>query len=455
VSRVLVIGLDCVPPALAFDRYRDLMPNLAALASGGSFGPLRSTFPPITVPAWTSMVSGRDPGELGLYGFRNRVPHSYALEVATSADVRVKRVWDRASEAGKRVAALFVPLTSPPPAVLGSSMACFLWPGTEPLTFPPSLRGAIEGAFGPYRSDIPEYRSEDRARILDELFQMARQHFAIARDLWTRERPDLAMMVEIGPDRLHHAFWQFMDPTHPRFDRESEFSDAGRRYYAMLDAEIGAFIDALDDDTSVIVASDHGAKALHGGVRVNEWLRRNGWLTLRDSSATTVSEETVDWSKTRAWSTGGYYGRVFMNVRGRDPLGVIEASDYERVRTELADALGADLARVEGVDVGARVVRPEDLYRRVRGLAPDLLMVLGDLRFRALGTLDASALFSPVNDSGPDGCNHDWDGIFVMRSRHRRSRGALEGLEIYDVGATILDLLGLERPPELLGRPVA
>jgi predicted AlkP superfamily phosphohydrolase/phosphomutase len=452
VSRVLVIGLDCVPPVLAFDRYRDFMPNLAALARDGVHGPLRSTFPPITVPAWTSMVSGRDPGELGLYGFRNRVERSYELRTATSADVKVKRVWDRASEAGLRVAALFVPLTSPPPPVRGSSMACFLWPGSEPLTFPPRLRAELERAFGPYRADVPEYRSEERARILDELFGMARQHFGIARELWRRERPDFAMMVEIGPDRLHHAFWQFMDPAHPRFERDSAFSDAGRRYYAMIDAELGAFLDELDGDTSVIVASDHGAKALHGGVRINEWLRRNGWLALRDRSATSVNDQTIDWSKTRAWSTGGYYGRVFLNVRGRDPEGIVAPSEYEKVRTELAGALGADLARVEGVDVGALVARPEDLYRQVRGLAPDLLLVLGDLSYRALGTLDDTALFSPVNDTGPDGCNHDWNGIFVMRANGRH--GPREGLQIYDVGATILDLLGLDRPSELLGTPV-
>src|SRR5690349_8594409 len=109
----MLIGLDCVPPALAFERYAELMPCLSRLRARGSWGRLRSTVPPITVPAWTAMISGRDPGELGLYGFRARQPDAYGLRTIDSRDVRCERVWDVLARHDKRSSVLFVPPSYP------------------------------------------------------------------------------------------------------------------------------------------------------------------------------------------------------------------------------------------------------------------------------------------------------------------------------------------------------
>jgi predicted AlkP superfamily phosphohydrolase/phosphomutase len=457
-AKLVILGLDCAPPSLVFDRYRDVMPCCRALAARGLWGPLRSTLPPITVPAWTSMVSGRDPGELGLYGFRNRVAGSYDLRVATSRDVEVKRVWDRIGDGGRRVSALFVPLTSPPSPVRGTMASCFLTPPGAPWTFPASLAESLEREHGPYRADVHDFRSEDRARILDDIYAMGGQHFAIAKTVWDTAAPDFLMMVEMGPDRFHHAFWADIDPTHWRHDPAGPFVDAGTRYYAFLDAQIGELLGTLGNDTTVMIVSDHGARAMDGGVRLNEWLRRHGWLVTEGAPAagTGVDPARIDWSRTRAWAAGGYYGRIFLNVAGREPEGIVDPTDYERVRTELADALRSDLARVDGVEVGAEAVRPEEAYRQVRGLAPDLLVFLGDLRFRAIGTFGSpdAPLFTRDNDTGPDGCNHDWEGIFLLAGPNTPAAGRLEGLELYDVHATALALMGIELPSGLRGRDV-
>ena len=71
-KKIMVIGLDCAAPSLVFDRWRDQLPNLKKLMKNGVYGELTSTIPPITVPAWSSMMSSKDPGQLGIYGFRNR-----------------------------------------------------------------------------------------------------------------------------------------------------------------------------------------------------------------------------------------------------------------------------------------------------------------------------------------------------------------------------------------------
>ncbi len=125
-AHVAVIGLDCADPGLVFGRFADELPNLQKLMRSGTWGPLASVDPPITVPAWSCMMTGRDPGELGIYGFRNRTAHDYtSLAIADSRAVTRPRVWDRLSEAARHVIVVGVPQTSPPVAVNGELVSCF------------------------------------------------------------------------------------------------------------------------------------------------------------------------------------------------------------------------------------------------------------------------------------------------------------------------------------------
>src|SRR5688500_5945389 len=153
----MLIGLDCVPPSLAFGRYRAEMPCLSALIARGAHARLRSTFPPITVPAWTSMVSGRDPGELGVYGFRTRRAGQYGLSTVDASAMQLPRVWDLLSQQGKRSSVLFVPPSYPPFAVQGECVSCFLTPDAEHThTFPARLAGELAARFGAYIPDLED-----------------------------------------------------------------------------------------------------------------------------------------------------------------------------------------------------------------------------------------------------------------------------------------------------------
>src|ERR687888_1401518 len=178
MTKVAVIGLDCADPRLVFDRWRDALPTLARLRGVGTFGPLRSVDPPITVPAWSCMMTGRDPGELGIYGFRNRSDHGYdAVMVADSGAVRIDRVWDHLGRAGRHVVVVGVPQTSPPVPVNGELVSCFLTadPRSDPYTHPAELRGEIESLVGAYSVDVRNFRSDDRDRILAEIYAMTAQ----------------------------------------------------------------------------------------------------------------------------------------------------------------------------------------------------------------------------------------------------------------------------------------
>ena len=283
--RVAVIGLDCADPKLVFDRWLDDLPNIRGLVERGTWGPLRSVDPPITVPAWSCMLTGRDPGELGIYGFRNRTDYSYdALGVADSRALDVDRVWDHLGRAGKHVIALGVPQTSPPVPVNGELVSCFLTPDPQKseFTYPPGLRDEITELVGPFRTDVRNFRSNDRDRILAEIYEMTEQHFEVARHLLDTRPWDFFMMVEIGVDRIHHAFWRWLDPAHPQYEPDHRYADVIRTYYQYLDDEIGELLERFDDDTAVLLVSDHGAMAMEGAICINEWLVQEGYLVLRE-----------------------------------------------------------------------------------------------------------------------------------------------------------------------------
>jgi predicted AlkP superfamily phosphohydrolase/phosphomutase len=456
VGRVAVIGLDCAEPKLVFERWLPELPNFQRLIERGMWGPLRTVDPPITVPAWSCMTSGLDPGELGIYGFRNRSAYDYdSLIVADSGAVAEPRVWDRLSADGKHVIVVGVPQTSPPVPVNGELVSCFLTsdPRTDSYTHPPELRAEVERLVGAYRVDVRNFRSDDRDRILAEVYEMTEQRFRVCRHLLDTRPWDFFMMVEIGLDRMHHAFWRFLDPEHPRYEPGHRYQDAIRNYYAYLDDEIGELLERFDDDTAVLVVSDHGARPMHGAICVNEWLVSEGYLVLEETPTqiTPFREARVDWSRTRAWGEGGYYCRLCLNVRGREPQGTVEpGEEYEQLCAELTRRL-EELPGPDGTPIGTRVFRPDELWREQRGIPPDLIVYFGDLGWRSNGSVGHGRHWTLDNDTGPDDANHDRDGICILAGATVPA-GRRDDLVIYDIAPTILDLAGLPADPSLRGR---
>ncbi len=459
--RLAVIGLDCATPQLVFDRFRQDLPNLGRLMDAGAWGLLESTHPPITVPAWASMMSGYDPGQLGIYGFRNRKNHSYDKYILPNAlTLKVDRVWDILSRAGKRVILLGVPQTYPIRPVNGYVVSDFLTPSTgHAYTYPTELKAEVERVSGGYVLDVEDFRTNNKAALLERIYEKTRKHFAVGKHLLRSKPWDFFMLVEMGVDRIHHGFWSYMDPTHPHHERGNPFEGAIRDYYRYVDREVGEVLDLLPDDTVVLVVSDHGAKKLDGGICFNEWLIKEGYLTVKSypRQITPIDQVEIDWSRTTAWGDGGYYGRVFLNVRGREPQGTIDPRDYDKVRAELIEKIQA-LEDPQGRSLSSKVYRPEALYREVNGVAPDLIVYFGDLNWRSVGSLGFRSVYTFDNDTGPDGANHDWHGIFVLNEvgcqKGSFPRGRHDPLKLYDVGPTVLAFFGLEASAGGVGKPM-
>lgn len=455
--KVFVIGLDCATPQLVFDQWRDVLPNTAALMDEGIWGPLESIIPPITCPAWMCMMASKNPGRLGIYGFRNRKDYSYdSFFFANATAIHEPLLWDLLGQAGQQTIMVGVPQTYPPKPVNGCLVACFLTPSIEsPYTYPRALKLEIEQVVGRYMLDVEHFRTDDKERLLREIYEMTEKRFALVRHLMTTREWGFFMMVEMGVDRIHHGFWKYFDRTHSKYEAGSSYEHAIRDYYVMVDTEIGRVRSLMDPETVVLMVSDHGAQPMEGGICFNEWLIQEGYLKLRAELGrmTAFRNDLVDWSSTMAWGEGGYYGRLFLNVKGREPEGIVDPEDYERVRDELVKKLEA-MTDPQGRPLGTKVLRPQRIYPEVRGVPPDLIVLFGNLCWRSVGSVGMGTIYTFENDTGPDECNHAMHGIFVLSDPGSDRRGKREGLHLLDVAPTVLDRMGLPIPPDMEGKVI-
>jgi predicted AlkP superfamily phosphohydrolase/phosphomutase len=451
--KVVVVGLDCAPPEIVFERRAEL-PVLAGLIEKGVHGKLRSSDPPITIPAWMVMATGLDPGRLGLYGFRHRVGYSYdEMWIANSKAVRKKKIWDHIGDEGGKSCLVSVPPSYPPYPVKGNLISCFITPpgSAKDTTFPPELKGEIEGRFGPYIFDVA-FRTEDRDKILAEIWKMTEQRFDVMNWLIRAKPWNLFMFVEIGVDRIQHAFWKYMDREHHLYEAGNPYETAILDYYKMLDGRIGELLSRAGEDTVVLVVSDHGAKRMKGAFCVNEWLIEQGDLVLksRPEKPESIEKLEVDWDKTKAWAWGGYYARIFLNVEGREPRGIIPPEDYEKER----DAL---LERIEAIRGPAnetwatKVIKPQEYFEVLEGDYPDLMVYFDDLYWRSAGTLGHGTKYLSENDTGPDDAVHAQHGIYILSDPGEKGGRRLDA-DILDIAPTVLDRLGISVPPEMKGR---
>ncbi len=413
-EKVLVIGLDSAPPRIVYEELRGELENLESLMVEAH--KLHSSHPPITIPAWTVMVSGRTPGELGMYGFRHRKPGDYSsMYIVNSKHVRYPRIWDLYTRAGRNSIVVGVPPTYPPRPIRGYMVTDFITPGPEkPYTWPPSLKREIEALLrGPYMFDVP-FRVEDKDSIVKGLWEMTEKQFKVFTHLVESKKWDFAMIVQIGVDRVQHAFWKYYDPSHPRYPGPgNKYESVIPDYYKLVDKLVGELLEKIPKDTKVIVVSDHGAKAMKGALAINQWLMEEELLTLKkkpEKPGVDLRPDMIDWEKTKAWAWGGYYARIFLNIRGREPQGIIDPEEAPGFVEELKKKL-ASLRGPEGEKWDTKAYTPAELYPRVEGDPPDMIVYLDNLNWRSAGTIGWPTMYLEENDRGPDDAVHDWIGI--------------------------------------------
>ena len=263
------------------------------------------------------------------------------------------------------------------------------------------------------------------------------------------------MIVEMGTDRIHHSFWKFLDPAHPKYEKGNKYENVIPEYYKYLDGQLAETLELVDlDETAVMVVSDHGAKAMLGGICINEWLIKEGLLTLKEypKTFTPIEKLQIDWSKTKVWGSGGYYARIFMNVQGREPNGQIPASEYKNFRAELKEKIES-IKDEQGKKLATVAYIPEEIYKDVKRIPPDLIVIFDDLRWRSVGSIGINSVYTYENDTGPDDANHAQEGMYLLCDPKNNSGGNRDNNHhLMDVAPTVLDLLDVKIPGDMLGK---
>jgi len=434
-TRVLVIGLDGVPHSLLTELMdRGAMPNLAEIAASGDLRPAESTQPTVSCAAWTSFVTGVNPGTHGVFGFVDREPGSYRQYITGTRYVRAPQVWRILGERGRRVIIMNVPVTSPPPEINGLLVSGFLAPKLEGATHPPELAARLQ-RLG-YRIDIDPWQARQSLDLLlDDLAATLKGRVAGATELLTTEPWSYAMVHIMGTDRINHFMWAKWAADDP--DYAPRFVD----YYAQVDAAVGEIAAAVGDDVELLLLSDHGfTRTLHE-VNIDAWLRAHGYLGVSASDEAKLAQ--VDES-TRAFSMTP--GRIFVNLRGREPRGSVEpGAEYEALRNEIADGLMKLTDPDSGEPIMDGVVGREEIWHgEALELAPDLLAIPRD-GYDLKSALSGDDLFtsSPIT-----GMHTFGDAFWLIRGRQ-----FAEGTpRVEDGAATVLSLLGEELPGHFDGR---
>jgi predicted AlkP superfamily phosphohydrolase/phosphomutase len=436
-----------------FSKLLSKLPNIKRMYEAGLHGSLTSCHPPITVPAWMVMMTGKNPGKLGIYGFRHRKGYSYKDGyIVNSMHVKEEPVWQVLARQGKKSIVLGVPPGYPPRSIENCNIiSCFITPSMEKaFTFPTELKSEVlDISNGKYIFDVT-FRTENRDAIKKELFEMTEKRFDVAEYLAKNKPWDFFIMHEIGFDRLHHAFWKFFDPTHPKYVPGNPYEHLDEEYYKMVDERIGSLVELFGEDCLTFIVSDHGSKGMHGAFCVNQWLEREGYLSFKTppSGVTDIDKADIDWSKTKAWGWGGYYARIFFNVKGRELNGIIDPKDYDSEKKMLVEKILNSIVDDTGKKMHNLVFEPDKLYGRAVGDKPDLMVYFGDLDWRSAGTVGHDSLYLFENDTGPDDSVHSMDGIFLLYDPQKNLGGKeLHNLRIEDIAPTLLRMYGIKTVP--------
>ncbi len=461
------------------------LPHLARLRERGAYMPLRSTTPPATFPAWTTCVTGVNPGRHGIFDFTAPAPGAHALRFVNSSCRKTPALWKVLSDAGRRVGVLGVPATYPPEKVNGFMVAGFDSPVATRIdpsfVYPPILHPEVkEWRFADFQEDNIGPRWH--ARALPSLLEGVDKKAAIACKLLRREPWDFFMVVFGESDTASHHFWMFHDPDSPRHRPGMEF--AIRAVYQRLDDAVGRLMDAAGDDVTVAVVSDHGfGGAGTGVVHLNNWLAEHGYLRfspigggamkwlaltlvpghwrgvafrkLRPLAACAESRARfggIDWPRTRAWSEElNYFPSIRINVRGRDPQGCVDPLEYDAVVDDLCARLEAwpPVARAwprAALYAGPCVEDAPDIILELaleNGYSHSCLRARGGPSFRRIRPDEAVG----GRERGMNGA-HRPTGVLFLSERANRSAASLE-----DIAPTVLTVLGVAGPP-MDGRPL-
>lgn len=481
MSRVLMLGLDGVGyPMLEPAFEAGHMPRYKALLDRSASGILTSTVPPYTPPGWTSIFTGVNPGKHGIFGFTlgNRQRNDGLVRLDR---VHAPALWNVANAQDKEIGLFNIPMTYPPPPVDGFAVAGMLTPeggGATPegFTHPAGLAQDLIAAAGGYEIDIDVDYDEDwkSTAIIERLSRnVAMKRKALRWLLDNKGDIPILFAVLEAPDRLMHVHYKYIDPRCPHFDRPEARAIRERAwsFFDEMDEVIGDLLEWAGADGWIVTMSDHGFGPKEKVVNVNVALREWGLLSVGGAGsaiaaspgirklarrvkkvipkaayrrAKTAAHQTIDWSRTKAFASPNPQQGIYVNLRGREPHGIVSEADYERVRDEVTERFAGLVDPVDGRPVLDRMYRREEVMDGpLAPQAPDLFPVCREYSYELSDGLFSPSVISDYRDL-PRGFHH-MDGVFGVSGPGVTPRSGLDA-RLYDMAPTALYLAGCDLP---------
>jgi len=426
-KRLLIIGLDgatwdIIDPLVEQGR----LPTFQHLKETGIYNHLRSTVPPATFPAWTTFMTGKNPGKHAIFDFTERIKGSYRLRFVNATFRRCKTIWHMLSEHGCRVGVMGLPATYPPENINGFMISGFDSPVSKGIdqsfVTPLHFYDEIQRIAGGYKiSDLLEtfmdknWHSNAYGKILESLDNKA----SLALSLYGREPWDCFMVLFGESDTASHHFWKFHDTASPRFEAGMEhLSEAISEVYEKIDGILKKFLDNLPKDTAVLLVSDHGFGGISNrAVSINKWLEQESLLDFKDRSSLVdrgmgivkraglkrlphgIQEKIfrtplkslaqrmesrsrfsgINWHTTTAFSEElNYFPSIYLNVAGREPQGTVsQGKMYENLREKIIEKILSWKDPETGTSIVRSAWKREDIYSGPYvDNAPDIILDL-------------------------------------------------------------------------------
>jgi len=404
-GKALVIGLDGVPHSM-LQRFMaaGIMPNLTALSGDGAMTDMTVSLPEISSVSWTTFMTGKNPGEHGIFGFTDLHPGTYKMSFPSFRDVRVETIWDRLGANKMRSVVINQPATYPARPMHGAIVSGFVAIHLDKSVFPSKYLRDLRDMSYEIDLDASDVR-DDPPELFRKLHELLAMRQRVMEHFWEAENWNLMEVIVTGTDRLHHFMMDaYGDDNHPHHE---DFLD----YYRAVDRFIGGACERFSKSAgehadNVFILSDHGFCQTRKEGYMNAVLAAHGYLKFTKDGADSledISESAAAFCLDPA--------RIYIHRRGRYPRGSVSDADVPRVKAELRDLFTS--LRDEGAPIIRHVFDADDVYSgEEKANGPDLLLVPHN-GYDLKGRIGAPAATGERRLQGM----HTWDDAFFMTRR--------------------------------------
>ncbi len=501
MKKIIVIGLDGGSWTLLQPWINEgILPNFRKLMEKGVWGPFMSTFPPGTIPAWPAMLTGRKPEDLNAFCFICRKKNSYKPQFNR---VSYKRsIWRKLNQYNKRCYIINIPTTQlrDEKDINGGFIAGPIF-NIGDITNNPELQRLIQKI--DYQTS-PNLRNLKETEILKTLIIHSKKQLYLVKKILNKDW-DFLFYVNYFTDQISHLFWKYLDKNHPDYSNNEEIIFLIQKFYLTIDN----FLKILfNKDYFIFVVSDHGFGPLLYEINLINWLQSTSFLKLKEKvnpnkkkrkvkekffQDRNISERlslmisklqkvsgvskiisilskfsffkelrdrsiikapiisTINWDETMAYTIYSY--GININLKGREPNGIIDKNDYNKTREIIIEKL-LKLKDPEGRRVIEKVWKIEEFYNHPSlDFFPDILIKYDDFsKYRNIIEIDLVMKNKQVFKKGNTSGSHKREGIFIAYGNDIREGYSLKNMNIYDLYPLILHIFSIPIPNDIEGK---